>query len=255
MPAEYYLDTIRTVFQDFALVNGTWDVRRASACARRTSRAARCCTIEGELDDISGAGQTARRARPVHAASRSRRSSSLRRRGRRPLRHLLRPPLARAGRIPQVARLHRAHSRGGASRAAPSDRPRQAPQRDACGAGYPQVARCRLPPAMRLAARIERRPAADPVHALRLSRLPRLRRGDRRRRAPNQPVPARRRRRALQRLAALTGRPPLPLDPATAPRGRAGWPSSTKPGASAARCASRPARSTRSSARPSACTR
>ena len=27
MPAEYYLDTIKTVFQDFALVNGTWDVR------------------------------------------------------------------------------------------------------------------------------------------------------------------------------------------------------------------------------------
>ena len=27
MPAEYYLDTIKTVFQDFALVNGTWKVR------------------------------------------------------------------------------------------------------------------------------------------------------------------------------------------------------------------------------------
>ena len=27
MPAEYYLDTIKTVFQDFALVNGTWEVR------------------------------------------------------------------------------------------------------------------------------------------------------------------------------------------------------------------------------------
>ena len=26
MPAEYYLDTIKTVFQDFALVNGTWKV-------------------------------------------------------------------------------------------------------------------------------------------------------------------------------------------------------------------------------------
>ena len=26
MPAEYYLDTIKTVFQDFALVNGTWEV-------------------------------------------------------------------------------------------------------------------------------------------------------------------------------------------------------------------------------------
>ncbi len=26
MPAEYYLDTIKTVFQDFALVNGTWEI-------------------------------------------------------------------------------------------------------------------------------------------------------------------------------------------------------------------------------------
>jgi poly(3-hydroxybutyrate) depolymerase len=26
MPAEYYLDTIKTVFQDFALVNGTWSI-------------------------------------------------------------------------------------------------------------------------------------------------------------------------------------------------------------------------------------
>ncbi len=32
MPAEYYLDTIKTVFQDFALVNGTW-VRRRRAGA------------------------------------------------------------------------------------------------------------------------------------------------------------------------------------------------------------------------------
>ena len=66
MPAEYYLDTIRIVFQDFALVNGTWDVRRRAACARRRSRRTALLTIEGELDDISGSGQTARRARAVH---------------------------------------------------------------------------------------------------------------------------------------------------------------------------------------------
>ena len=44
MPAEYYLDTIKTVFQDFALVNGTWDVirRRARRVRRRTSRPPRC---------------------------------------------------------------------------------------------------------------------------------------------------------------------------------------------------------------------
>jgi hypothetical protein len=60
MPAEYYLDTIKTVFQDFALVNGTWVVvnGKTSWCARRTSPTTALLTIEGELDDISGAGQT-----------------------------------------------------------------------------------------------------------------------------------------------------------------------------------------------------
>ena len=42
MPAEYYLDTIKTVFQDFALVNGTWKVRRRARCGRRTSARPRC---------------------------------------------------------------------------------------------------------------------------------------------------------------------------------------------------------------------
>ena len=32
MPAEYYLDTIKTVFQDFALVNGTWKVKGFNWC-------------------------------------------------------------------------------------------------------------------------------------------------------------------------------------------------------------------------------
>ena len=41
MPAEYYLDTIKTVFQDFALVNGTWQGERPAG-ARRTSRPPRC---------------------------------------------------------------------------------------------------------------------------------------------------------------------------------------------------------------------
>jgi poly(3-hydroxybutyrate) depolymerase len=57
MPAEYYLDTIRTVFQDFALVNGTWVV--ADEPVRpQDIRSSALLTIEGELDDISGAGQT-----------------------------------------------------------------------------------------------------------------------------------------------------------------------------------------------------
>ncbi|ARP95915.1 polyhydroxyalkanoate depolymerase [Bordetella genomosp. 13] len=57
MPAEFYLDTIRTVFQEFRLPNGTWEVDGQlvrPADIRKTA----LLTIEGELDDISGQGQT-----------------------------------------------------------------------------------------------------------------------------------------------------------------------------------------------------
>jgi poly(3-hydroxybutyrate) depolymerase len=57
MPAEYYLDTIKTVFQDFALVNGTWVVKGEPVRPQDITGTA-LLTIEGELDDISGAGQT-----------------------------------------------------------------------------------------------------------------------------------------------------------------------------------------------------
>ena len=57
MPAEYYLDTIRTVFQDFALVHGTWEVEGRPVRPQDIRRTA-LYTVEGELDDISGAGQT-----------------------------------------------------------------------------------------------------------------------------------------------------------------------------------------------------
>ncbi len=57
MPAEYYLDTIKTVFQDFALVNGTWHVRGELVRPQDITTTS-LLTIEGELDDISGAGQT-----------------------------------------------------------------------------------------------------------------------------------------------------------------------------------------------------
>ena len=57
MPAEYYLDTIKTVFQDFALVNGTWDVEGTIVRPQDITTSA-LLTVEGELDDISGAGQT-----------------------------------------------------------------------------------------------------------------------------------------------------------------------------------------------------
>ena len=57
MPAEYYLDTIKTVFQEFALVNGTWKVKGQLVQPADIKNTA-LLTIEGELDDISGAGQT-----------------------------------------------------------------------------------------------------------------------------------------------------------------------------------------------------
>jgi poly(3-hydroxybutyrate) depolymerase len=62
MDADYYLETIQTVFQDFKLMNGTWDVRSPSGAIERVRpqdiRDTRLLTIEGELDDISGSGQT-----------------------------------------------------------------------------------------------------------------------------------------------------------------------------------------------------
>ena len=57
LPAEYYLDTIRTVFQDFALVNGSWEVDGKLVRPQDIEDSA-LLTVEGELDDISGAGQT-----------------------------------------------------------------------------------------------------------------------------------------------------------------------------------------------------
>jgi poly(3-hydroxybutyrate) depolymerase len=57
MPAEYYLDTIKTVFQDHALPLGTWEVRGQQVKPEDVKTVA-LLTIEGELDDISGPGQT-----------------------------------------------------------------------------------------------------------------------------------------------------------------------------------------------------
>ncbi|HEY1057820.1 MAG TPA: polyhydroxyalkanoate depolymerase [Limnobacter sp.] len=57
MPAEYYLDTIKTVFQDHALPKGQWTVRDELVKPSDIKTVA-LFTIEGELDDISGPGQT-----------------------------------------------------------------------------------------------------------------------------------------------------------------------------------------------------
>ncbi len=63
MDADYYLETIQTVFQEFKLVNGTWDVKTEAGKAERVRpadiRHTGLLTVEGELDDISGSGQTA----------------------------------------------------------------------------------------------------------------------------------------------------------------------------------------------------
>ena len=57
MPAEYYLDTIKTVFQEFRLPQGTWEVDGVFVRPQDITNVA-LLTVEGELDDISGAGQT-----------------------------------------------------------------------------------------------------------------------------------------------------------------------------------------------------
>jgi poly(3-hydroxybutyrate) depolymerase len=66
MDADYYLETIRVVFQDFSLVNGTWDVKSPAGKVERVRpsdiKTTALLSVEGELDDISGSGQT----RAVH---------------------------------------------------------------------------------------------------------------------------------------------------------------------------------------------
>ncbi len=63
MDAHYYLETIETVFQEFKLVRGTWDVRNEQGEIERVQPQditnTGLLTVEGELDDISGSGQTA----------------------------------------------------------------------------------------------------------------------------------------------------------------------------------------------------
>ena len=62
MDADYYLDTIKVVFQDFSLVNGTWDVEGVDGKMERVRpqdiTTTALLSVEGELDDISGSGQT-----------------------------------------------------------------------------------------------------------------------------------------------------------------------------------------------------
>ena len=57
MPAKFYLDTIRIVFKEFQLPRGTWEIDGQLVEPAAITRTA-LMTIEGELDDISGLGQT-----------------------------------------------------------------------------------------------------------------------------------------------------------------------------------------------------
>ncbi len=58
MDAAYYLDTVRTVFQDAALARGTWVIDETLVRPAAITKTA-LFTIEGEFDDISGRDQTA----------------------------------------------------------------------------------------------------------------------------------------------------------------------------------------------------
>ncbi|MDO4683639.1 MAG: polyhydroxyalkanoate depolymerase [Lautropia sp.] len=61
LSAEFYLETIRTVFQDHALPEGTWNVPFEGETVNirpEDIRKTALMTVEGELDDISGVGQT-----------------------------------------------------------------------------------------------------------------------------------------------------------------------------------------------------
>jgi poly(3-hydroxybutyrate) depolymerase len=57
LPAEYYLETIKTVFQEFRLPLGTWEVE-GKLVRPQDIKTVALFTVEGELDDISGPGQT-----------------------------------------------------------------------------------------------------------------------------------------------------------------------------------------------------
>ncbi|CAB3657803.1 polyhydroxyalkanoate depolymerase [Trinickia soli] len=57
MDEEYFLDTVRVIFQEQRLARGTWSIgaRRVSPAALSATA---LCTVEGDRDDITGAGQT-----------------------------------------------------------------------------------------------------------------------------------------------------------------------------------------------------
>ena len=67
LPAEFYLETVRCIFQEHALAAGMLDVARSAGRAAR-HQAHALLTVEGERDDICAVGQTARSPRFVLGA-------------------------------------------------------------------------------------------------------------------------------------------------------------------------------------------
>ncbi|SDI57612.1 poly(3-hydroxybutyrate) depolymerase [Paraburkholderia steynii] len=57
MTADYYLETVRVVFQEFCLARGTWQVD-GEPVRPDAIRGSALITVEGERDDICGPGQT-----------------------------------------------------------------------------------------------------------------------------------------------------------------------------------------------------
>jgi polyhydroxyalkanoate depolymerase len=93
LTAEFYLQTIQVVFKEHQLPRGVW-VSRGRPIEPAAIESA-LMTVEGELDDISGIGQT--RAAPHADAEHSRRTAcALGAAEGRSLRHLQRPQMARA---------------------------------------------------------------------------------------------------------------------------------------------------------------
>ncbi|MGO9828965.1 MAG: polyhydroxyalkanoate depolymerase [Myxococcaceae bacterium] len=58
LPAEYYLQTVRSVFQEHALARGTMKFRGLQPVRPASIRRTALLTVEGEKDDITGLGQT-----------------------------------------------------------------------------------------------------------------------------------------------------------------------------------------------------
>ena len=261
MDADYYLETIRIgvpgVRAGQRHLGRDQRGRRARArAARRTSRPPRYFTIEGELDDISGSGQT-EAAHDLCTGMPKARQKHLEVKGAghygifsgRRWRDMV---------YPQVRTSSCSTTSGAERRMPPRGKAPGAPKR-------PQRRTQRAGEAARQA---ERAPhAVSPLAARLHAALPQtqctrcgypdcagyaqaIAAGEA---GINQCPPGGAE--GIARLAALTGRARrCRSTPPTASKARAPWPSSTRPGASAARCAWTPARPTPSSAATSACT-